>query len=174
MKNETDMQARAGAKLDEIGAKLKNKEVRLPTDMIGAGFFMLLAFVLLLIMPDQVKIVESDIISGRAFPTLLMVLMIICCGLLLAQNIYKIIKKQEIHTCTLNLLTEVKALIILAILFATYFICKITNLFVIGAVFCSLGFLLYFRCKKKLYYGITVGFSIVIWALFRFVLGVRF
>lgn len=174
MKQEQTFLGRLDQRLDAAGEKLKGKEVTLPTDMIGAGLFMILAIVLLVIMPGQVPISDADVVNGRVFPTMLMVLMIICCGMLLAQNIIKMVKKEPLHTCTLNLLVEVKALIILAILLGTYFICKITDLFVVGAVFCCLGFLAYFRCRKKLYYGITIGLAVVIWVAFRFGLGVRF
>lgn len=174
MKQEKSFLGRFNHKLDMAGEKLKGKEVTLPTDMIGAGFFIILAVALLLIMPKQVPISETDVVNGRVFPTMLLVLMIACCGMLLIQNIIKMVRKEPLHTCTLNLLTEIKALIILAILLGTYLICKITDLFVVGAVFCCLGFLAYFRCGKKLYYVITIGLAVVIWAAFRFGLGVRF
>lgn len=161
-------------KLNEIAGRLGSREITLPTDLIGASLFFLIALILLLIMPDQVPVSDTDVVNGRVFPTLLMFLMMFCSGILIVQNVVKIVKKQPLHTCTLNLLTEVKALIILAVLFITYMICRLTDLFVIGAVFCSLGFLVYFRCKKKSYYVITVGMSVLIWAIFRFVLNVRF
>lgn len=174
MKKEKSFPAWWDEMLDSAGNWLRGKEVTLPTDMIGAGLFMVLAVVLLVIMPKQVPVSETDVVNGRVFPMMLMVLMLICCGLLMVQNIIKMVKKEPMHTCTLNLLTEVKALIILAILFSTYFICKVTDLFVVGAVFCCLGFLVYFRCRKKLYYAITISLAVVIWAAFRFGLNVRF
>lgn len=174
MKQKKSLLARWDEMLDGTGERLKNKEVTLPTDMIGAALFMILAIVMLVIMPKQVPVSETDVVNGRVFPTMLMVLMIICCGMLMVQNVIKMKKKEPLHTCTLNLLTEVKALIILAILFLTYLICKVTDLFVVGAVFCCLGFLTYFRCRKKLYYVITILLAVVIWAAFRFGLNVRF
>ncbi len=174
MKQEKSFLGRFNQKLDRAGEKLKGKEITLPTDMIGAGLFIVLAVVLLAIMPGQVPVSDTDVVNGQVFPMMLLVLMIACCGMLLIQNIIKMVKKEPLHTCTLNLLTEVKALIILAILLGTYFICKITDLFVAGAVFCCRGFLAYFRCGKKLYYAITIGLAVVIWAAFRFGLGVRF
>lgn len=174
MKQGKSFLARWDEMLDGAGERLKDKEITLPTDMIGAALFMILAVVLLAIMPKQVPVSETDVVNGRVFPMMLMVLMIICCGILLVQNIIKMVKKEPLHTCTLNLLTEVKALIILAILFITYFICKVTDLFAAGAVFCCLGFLMYFRCRKKLYYAITISLAVVIWAAFRFGLNVRF
>lgn len=174
MKQKKSLLARWDEMLDGTGERLKNKEVTLPTDMIGVALFMILAIVMLVIMPKQVPVSETDVVNGRVFPTMLMVLMIICCGMLMVQNVIKMKKKEPLHTCTLNLLTEVKALIILAILFLTYLICKVTDLFVVGAVFCCLGFLTYFRCRKKLYYVITILLAVVIWAAFRFGLNVRF
>ena len=64
--------------------------------------------------------------------------------------------------------------IVMLVVIAAYLICKWTDLFVAGAVFCAVAFLVYFRCKKKLYYGITIGMAVLIWAAFRFGLGVRF
>lgn len=174
MKQEKSFLDRLDERLDAAGERLKSKEITLPTDMIGAGLFMILAIALLAIMPNQVPISDADVVNGRVFPTMLMVLMIICCGLLLVQNMIKMMKKEPLHTCTLNLLIEVKALMILAILLGTYFVCKITDLFVVGAVFCCLGFLAFFRCRKKLYYAITIALAVVIWVAFRFGLNVRF
>lgn len=161
-------------KLDALAERLKEKEITLPTDLIGAAVFFIIGIVALLIMPSQVPVSESDVVNGRVFPTLLVVLMMICCGILIIQNLIKMRKKEPVQTCTLNLLTEIKALVILAILFCTYLICRVTDLFAAGAVFCAVSFLLYFRCRKPLYYVITVGFAIAIWAAFRFGLNVRF
>ena len=44
----------------------------------------------------------------------------------------------------------------------------------VGAVFCALAFLLFFRCKKPLYYAITVSMAVLIWGVFHFVLNVSF
>ena len=67
-----------------------------------------------------------------------------------------------------------KALVIALILVVTYLLAEITDLFVVGAVFCALAFLLFFRCKKPLYYAITVSMAVLIWVVFHFVLNVSF
>lgn len=151
-----------------------DKNITLPTDIIGAVVFLAFAVFILLIMPQQVTVSDKDVVNGRAFPTLLMGLMIICCVILLVQALVKWKKKQPQHTVTINLLTELRALIILAILFATWWICRITDLFLAGAIFCALAFLVYFRCKKVSYYIITVGAAVLIWVAFRYGLNVRF
>lgn len=165
---------RLDARLDELGDRLAAKEVRFPTDLVGGIVFFLFAAVILLILPQQVTISEKDLVNGRMFPRLLMIVMMVCCALLAGKEIYKLVKKLPITHKTVNLLVEVKALIIMAVLVLTYVICRVTDKFVAGAVFCCLGFLLYFRCRKPLYYAVTVATAVVIWAAFRFGLNVNF
>lgn len=161
-------------KLDEIGDRLKTKEVTIPVELIGAVLALVFAAAMLIVMPQQVEVSETDVVNGRVFPMLLMIVIIAGSVLLIIQTLMKMAKKQPVETCTLNLLVEVKALIILGILFATYLISKLTDLFVLGGIFCSVSFLLFFRCKNKQYYAITVGLAVLIWVAFRFGLGVRF
>nr|WP_325302076.1 tripartite tricarboxylate transporter TctB family protein [uncultured Dysosmobacter sp.] len=162
------------ARLDAWGEKLHEKEIRIPVDLTVGILFFLFSLGILFVMPQQVVVSEKDVVNGRAFPTLLMVVMMICCGMLVAKELYKLFTKQPLNWKVINLQTELKALAILAILVITYLLCRFTNLFVIGAVFCCLGFLVYFRCKKPSYYVITLTLAVVIWACFRFVLNVEF
>ena len=162
------------ARLDAWGEKLHEKESRKPVDLTVGSLFFLFSLGSLFVMPQQVVVSEKDVVNGRAFPTLLMVVMMICCGMLVVKELYKLFTKQPLNWKVINLQTELKALAILAILVITYLLCRFTNLFVIGAVFCCLGFLVYFRCKKPSYYVITLTLAVVIWACFRFVLNVEF
>lgn len=161
-------------KLDTWGERLSKKEIRIPINLTAGIVSLVFAVVILLIMPAQVAVSEKDVVNGRAFPTLLMSVMIICSALLILKDVLKMIKKEPLEWKTINLLTEVKAVIIFVILLITYLLSKVTGLFVIGAVFCCLGFLLYFRCKKPSYYVITISLAVIIWVAFRFVLGVEF
>ena len=169
-----DQLSRLDARLDAIGERLSKKELRIPVDLVTGVLFALFALVIFWIIPDQVIISEKDVVNGRAFPTLLMGLMLVCCVLLIGKELYKLAAKQPIAWKTINLLVEVKALVILLILAGTYFLSKLTGLFVIGGVFCCLGFLVYFRCRRPSYYVITIALAVGIWAAFRFVLGVDF
>lgn len=162
------------ARMDRWGESLHKKELRIPIDLTVGVLFFLFALAILFVMPQQVVISEKDTVNGRAFPTLLMVVMMICCAMLVGKEIYKIITKQPLNWKVINLQTELKALVILAILVVTYLLCRVTDLFVVGAIFCCLGFLVYFRCKKPSYYAITLTLAVVIWAAFRFVLNVEF
>ena len=161
-------------RVDAWGRKLHEKEIRIPVDLVTGVVFFLVALVILLVMPDQVAVSEKDVVNGRAFPTMLMVVMMLCCAMLVAKELYKLATRQPLNWKVINVQIEMKALVILAILIGTWALSKITGLFVVGAVFCCLGFLLYFRCRKKSYYVITLVLAVAIWAAFRFVLGVDF
>ena len=161
-------------RMDAWGRKLNEKEIRIPVDLVTGVVFFLFALVVFLVMPDQVAVSEKDVVNGRAFPTLLMVVMMLCCAILVAKELYKLATKQPLNWKVINIQVEVKALVILGILIGTWFLSKLTGLFVIGAIFCCLGFLLYFRCRKKSYYVITLVLAVAIWAAFRFALGVDF
>lgn len=86
--------------------------------------------------------------NGRAFPTMLIWLMLAMSALLVGREAYNMVMHRPAKTKTLNLLVEVKALVIVLILVVTYLLAEVTDLFVVGAVFCAVAFLLFFRCKK--------------------------
>ena len=161
-------------KLDSMGAKLAKKEITIPTDLVAAVVFFLVGIVLLLCVPSQTMVGADEVVSGAAFPTYLCYIMIGGSVLVAVQNILKMVRKEPVETKTINALVEVKALIIFGILVVFWAICNVTDLFVLGALFCAVSFLLFFRCKKKSYYVITIAFAIGIWAAFRFGLNVRF
>ena len=161
-------------RLDRMGEKLEKKEFKIPVDLTGGIIFLLFSIVVLFMIPKQVTISDKDVVNGRLFPTLLMIVMMICCVALIVKELYKIKKKLPLTYKAVNALVEVKALIIMTILILTYVISRVTNQFLIGAIFCSLGFLLYFRCKIWKYYVITVGMACIIWAAFRYGLKVNF
>ena len=94
--------------------------------------------------------------------------------LITGNELVKLVTKKPLVTKTVNALVEVKALTIIAILIVTYLLAKVTDLFVIGGLFCAVAFLMFFRCRNKSYYAITVTAAVLIWVVFRFVLNVDF
>lgn len=166
-------------KLDDIrdnaAIKLEKKEFNFPTEIVSGVFFFILAVICYFIIPGQVQVSETETVNGRAFPYLLTAIMGIFSIVLLGQEFIRIsIKKQPLTTKKINLLEEVKALFIFLILILTYLISRITDLFVLGAIFCAISFLIYFRCRKISYYIITLGLAVLIWVAFRFGLNVGF
>lgn len=161
-------------KLDAWEEKLDKINFTYPVDLVTGVLILILSVVILLIMPEQVVISEKDLVNGRAFPSMLSYLMLAMSLILTGNEVYKLVTKKPLNTKTMNALVEVKALTIIAILVVTYLLAKVTDLFVVGGVFCAVAFLAFFRCKKKSYYAITVTAAVVIWAAFRFVLNVPF
>ena len=161
-------------KLDAWGEKLEKINISYPSDLVSGILFLVLSIVILAIMPQQVQVSEKDLVNGRAFPTMLAYLMMAMSVLLTGKELVKLVTKKPLEMKTMNALVEVKALVVMGILLVTYLLAKLTDLFVIGGVFCAVAFLLFFRCKKKVYYAITLTAAVVIWVVFRFVLGVDF
>lgn len=162
------------ARFDSMGEKLNEKEFRIPSDLATGILFLLLSVVLLMIMPQQVAISEKDVVNGRAFPSLVCYVMMASSALLVIKDVVKIVRKQPVETKVINMKTEGKALIIFGIIYIFYLLAKLTDLFVVGGIFCCVGFLLYFRSKKPSYYVITIAITVAVWAAFRFALGVEF
>lgn len=160
--------------LDGIGMRLEKKEIQIPVDLTAGILFSLFGIFVLAVLPDQVTVSEKDVINGRVFPQMLMILLLFCCVLLIGKEVLRLAKGQPLTRKTINLLVEVKALIIFGILLATFLICKFSRQFVAGAIFCCIGFLLYFRCRKPSYYAITLVLAVAIWAAFRYLLKVNF
>ena len=166
--------ANAEKKLDIWGEKLEKINITYPSDLVTGVLFLIVSVVILLIMPQQVVVSEKDVVNGRAFPTMLAYLMMAMSLLMTGNELVKLVTKKPLVTKTVNALVEVKALVLIAILLVTYLLAKVTDLFVIGGLFCAVAFLVYFRCKKKSYYAITISAAVLIWAVFRFVLNVNF
>ena len=161
------------AKLDAIGDKLKKKEWKVPTDLLGGVIFLIFGLVMLYIIP-QVEVKKRELVNGRAFPNLLMYVMIACSIVLILNQVMKLMRKEPVKTTTINLLVEVKAILIFLFMIVFWLVAEKTGNFAIGSAVFGLLMLFFFRCKKPLYYAIVLVAAVVIWAAFRFGLGVLF
>lgn len=155
-------------------ARLQDKNFSYPSNLSAGVICALVAIVMIMVIPGQIEVSEKDEVNGRVFPQLLIYLMLLCSTILIGKDVLKIMTKQPLEMKTINLYVELKALIIILILIATYLISKYTELFVAGGIFCSLAFLVFFNCRKPLYYAITLTLAVTIWVAFRFGLGVNF
>ena len=162
------------ARLDALGERLQTRQLRIPVNLTAGVVCFLLALLNLFIMPQQVEVSQSDTINGRAFPTLLITVMMLCCVILVVKDLYKLATKRPIEWKVIRLDTEVKALVLMAFLLLSFWLCVVTDLFVVGSIVCCLCFLIYFRCKKPSYYAVTLGLAVIIWVAFRFGLNVDF
>lgn len=166
--------ARIDRWLDETGEKLKRREMSVPTDLVGGVLFLIFGIVMLLVIPGQIEVGKKEVVTGRAFPDLLMIILIACSAILVLTQVVKLIRHQPVKVTKLNLLTEVRALLIFAFMLIYFFVCQWTNNFAIGSCVFGLLMLLFFRCKKPLYYAIVLAAAVLIWVAFRYGLNVIF
>ena len=162
------------AKLDAIGDKLKKKEWKVPTDLLGGVIFLVFGLLMLYIIPLQIEVKKKELVNGQAFPKLLMYIMIACSIVLIVNQVIKMLRKEPVKTTTINLLVEVKAVLIFLSMIVFWLVAEKTGNFAIGSAVFGVLMLFFFRCKKPLYYAIVLVAAVVIWAAFRFGLGVLF
>ena len=74
-------------RMDSWGRKLHEKEIRIPIDLVTGVLFFLVALGVLLVMPAQVAKSEKDVVTGRAFPTMVMAQMMLCCAMLVGKEL---------------------------------------------------------------------------------------
>ena len=166
--------AELDAKLDAIGDKLKKKEWKVPTDLLGGVIFLLFGLAMLYIIPLQIEVKKKELVNGQAFPKLLMYIMIACSIILIVNQVLKMLRKEPVKTTTINLLVEVKAVLIFLSMIVFWLVAEKTGNFAIGSAVFGVLMLFFFRCKKPLYYAIVLVAAVAIWAAFRFGLGVLF
>ena len=162
------------AKLDAIGDKLKKKEWKVPTDLLGGVIFLVFGLLMLYIIPLQIEVKKKELVNGQAFPKLLMYIMIACSIVLIVNQVIMMLRKEPVKTTTINLLVEVKAVLIFLSMIVFWLVAEKTGNFAIGSAVFGVLMLFFFRCKKPLYYAIVLVAAVVIWAAFRFGLGVLF
>lgn len=158
--------------LDATGEKLEKKKIRLYVDIITPIIFIIFAVAVLLVMPSQIALLSSSSINERSFPTLLMLLIIICGVVLLGKEIFNIISKKRANIVETTALVEVKALIILGILVLYWLLMGLIG-FIISSILLGLAMLMFFRVKKISYYIIVSVVAVLIGVFFRYVLNVR-
>ena len=162
------------AKLDAIGDKLKKKEWKVPTDLLGGVIFLVFGLLMLYIIPLQIEVKKKELVNGQAFPKLLMYIMIACSIVLIVNQVIMMLRKEPVKTTTINLLVEVKAVLIFLSMIVFWLVAEKTGNFAIGSAVFGVLMLFFFRCKKPLYYAIVLIAAVAIWAAFRFGLGVLF
>ncbi len=157
-----------------VAVRLEQKNISLPIDLASGIVMALFALFILLTMDTQIPVGENHVVNGRAFPSLLMWILLICSAYLILKDAFKVFKGQSIERKNINMLVEVKALIIFLIFLGTYFIASLTDIFLLGALFCVFAFLIFFKCKKNSYYLIASLLAVLIYIAFYFGLNVRF
>ncbi len=160
------------SKIDMIGERLEGKKANFYPSIVGPLVFLVFAVAAFLLMPSQVKVQENMATTARTFPTLLLQIMIGGSVVLLGTELVKIIRRNKLDVIQIELLTEIKALVILLMLVLYALLMPLIG-FILSSLLFSVAMLYYFRIKKGSYYLIVIVSALAIGVIFRYLLGVR-
>ncbi len=159
-------------RITHLGARFEGKMIRFYPSLVGPIFFLILGIAGFIIMPSQVRIQENQATTARTFPTLMLGIIVAGAIILLLQEVVKLVRKQPLQVIQLELLTEIKAVVILGLLVLYAVLMPVLG-FIVTSILFGLGMLLFFRIKKYGYYLIVAIAALTIGLLFRMVLNVR-
>ncbi len=158
--------------IDNTGSKLEKHNMNVPINTVGAILFIIISLVCLSLVPGQIKLNTDAAITARTFPVLMLRIVLIFSVVLLLKDIIYIIRKKEIEIKKINLLVEIRALIILAMLIIFLVLLHLSS-FIASSIVFGILMLFYFRCRKISSYVIICASAILIGFLFQYVLNVR-
>jgi putative tricarboxylic transport membrane protein len=159
-------------RIDTLAEEMKDKKVAFRPSIVGPIIFIVFSIAILLLMPSQIKVQQDQIINARTFPRMLTYLMLGSSVVVLAQALFNLARHKPIEKLELELLTEVKAVLMLAMLVLYAVLMKPIG-FIASSVIYAILMLYYFRVKNWKYYVILVVSAIAIGVIFRYVLNVR-
>ncbi len=158
--------------IDNKAKRLEAHSVQIPINTVGSILFIIVSAILLYLVPSQIKINTTAQITAQTFPVLMLRIMLIFSIILLLKEIVAIIRKTEREYKEINLLVEVKFLILLFLLILFLVMLHYIS-FILSSIIFGILMLFYFRAKKISSYLIIIFAAILIGYLFQNVLHVR-
>lgn len=146
-------------------------KLRFNRDLVGAIFSLLFSVIILVLMPDQIKVVSSDVINSATFPRLIMMISAFCSSYLIVLEVIKIIRKKPVEMVEIDFRKEARVLVVVALLALFWFMLKYIPFMVAALIFT--GLLMFFMGTKKLWkYAVVFTFVIAVTLLFTQALNV--
>lgn len=164
--------AQLNAAINRFSTKWEGRQVRFYPSLVGLVLFLVAGVAGFALMPSQVKIQEGTATTARTFPSLMLTLILACSVFLILQEVVKIVHKQPIEVVMLDVMTEIRAIIILALLVLYALLIPVLG-FIVTSIIFGLAMLGFFRVKKWWYYLIIALSALMIGLLFQVVLNVR-
>lgn len=145
-------------------------KLKIPTNLCAGIFSVALAAAIWFAIPYQIGSAGSNVATNpRLFPQIFCVMIgIVGIILIITSTVFH---KEDVKTVDVKL--QGMKLIYYVIL-AAYVVCMGKFGFLIPTIVFAVVSLLFCRCKKPLYYAITVVFAVVLYLVFTRVLGVHF
>lgn len=145
-------------------------KLKIPTNLCAGIFSVVLAAAIWFAIPYQIGSAGSSVATNpRLFPQIFCVLIGIVGVILIITS--TVFHKEDVKTVDVKL--QGMKLIYYVIL-AVYVVCMGQFGFLIPTIVFAVVTLLFCRCKKPLYYVVTVAFAVVLYLVFTRVLGVHF
>jgi hypothetical protein len=163
---------RIDAAVSQLGQRLEGKRMRYVPSIAGSILFILLCVVALLLMPNQINVQPDKSVDARTFPRSLLLIIMACSALILARDLYKVVKKQPVETAEIDLKTEIKAVILLLLLILYAVLVPLLG-FIPSSIIYALLMTLFFRVRNWKYYIIAVAAAAAIGFIFQYLLHVR-
>lgn len=163
---------RIDAAIDNAAGKLENRTIKFNQNIIGSIVFIALSSFGLFLTPSQIRVTEKGSVNAQTFPKLLLEIILVCSIAILILEISKIIRKKQTEKKEINILTEIRALILLCLMVGYLLLLKPIG-FILSSILFGLGMLGYFRIRKWWYYLIIIVAGIVIGLVFQNLLHVR-
>lgn len=152
---------------------------KLSKDIIPGVVFLVLASVLYLLMPGQIKTSETSVFTARTFPTIALAMIGLCALLLILQGGWRLLKERKQaqpaaaqdaarpRQGNVGMFLSVLVLMVVAVVIGNY-----TSLLVSGLLL-GAGFLALYRDKKPLHYAIVLAIVVISYFLFKQVFGLQ-
>ena len=156
---------------------MRNKSSK---DIVPGVVFLVLAVVLYLLMPGQIKSTETSAFTARTFPTIALAMIGLCALILIFQGVWKSVQaKRGTKAAAAEEATQgarkgnmLMFLSVLALMIAAAVIGNFTSLLVSGLLL-GVGFLALYRDKKPLHYAIVIAVVVISYFLFKQVFGLQ-
>ncbi len=158
--------------IDQCAGILENRTLKLYPGPTGSVLFATLGILILVLIPSQIKVRADQTINARTFPAILAWIMLVCSAFNMINDGIRVIRRQKLPFIEMNLLNEVKAMIILLFLVIYALLMPLAGFSIASVVF-ALLMLLYFRVKEWKYYLLVTVLALGIGFLFKNVLNVR-
>jgi len=145
-------------------------KLKIPTNLCAGIFSIVLAVAIWLAIPYQIGSAGNSVATDpRLFPQIFCVLISIV-GVVLIVN-STVFHREDYKTVDVKL--QGMKLIYYVVL-AAYVVCMGKFGFLIPSVVFAVVTLLFYRCRKPLYYAVAVCFAVALYLVFTHVLGVHF
>jgi hypothetical protein len=147
-------------------------KVRIHTDLFSGIGFLVLAVVLLIVIPQEVKVVTDESVNSRTFPYLIALLLMVMSLKTIAVSVRSILRKEEKGYVDFDLKVELKALIFILLLVLYVVLMRLAGYLAASLVMAG-GFLLLFRSRSFKYYAIVLACTVAVYLIFKLALNVQ-